>query len=221
MQTLEQLAADPGESVDLAHGWLLHAVQPVALEQARAALAEPASAVPDTAASRLGKLRIFAVPYIACGGKQEFVAAEPPQGETHSSLWLENPGRTDLFVSLLDTNEHDAGFELLAALADLLVPRMTNEEFALYAALLERELREAVTGEIDSDALDVKQAATPDYVAVSLASTLAEYMHALWHDVEIRQGEMHLPSRFLRKRFELLRGIFPANPGYVLFKPRK
>lgn len=213
MQSLEDVAETPGESVELAHGWLLYAVQPVTLEQAQAALAEPASAVPDTAASRLGKLRILAVPYIACGGKQEFVTSEPPEGEMHSSLWLESPGRADLFVSMLDTNEHDAGFELLAALADLLVPRLTDEEFAAYAALLERELREAVTGEIDADAFEAKQSGWPEYAATSLASTLAEYMHALWHNVEVREGEMHLPARFLRKRFELLRRIFPPTPA--------
>lgn len=97
-------------------------------------------------------------------------------------------------------------------------PSLRERSSKRYLALLGRELREAVTGEIDEEALEAKEAGTENYPSLSFSGTLADYMHALWHDVEIRQGEMHLPARFLRKRFELLRDIFPPNPGYVLFK---
>jgi hypothetical protein len=218
MQRIEEVAAAGGESVEMAHGWKLFSVAPVELSQVQAALAGPAAAVPEAAARRLGMLRFFAVPYLACGGRHDFVSADPPAGETHSSVWLETAGGRDVFLSFLDANEHDVGFELLAAVGELLVPRFTEQEFKAYAALLGRELKEAVAGEIDQEALEAKETAADDYPSVSLASTLAEYMHALWHDVEVRQGPLDLPTRFLRRRFELLREIFPPNPGYVLFK---
>jgi hypothetical protein len=193
------------------------ALPPVTPAEAEGMFREPAAAVPADAAARLGSLRLFAVAYIACGGEREFATDSPPQSDTHSSLWLERDGGFDLFLSLRDTNPHDAGFELLAAVADLLVPRFGDEEFAAWAALLERELNQAAEGEIDEDALEARRAMSEDYAAVSLASTVAEYMHALWHDVHVRQGPGHLEPQFLRRRLEWLRELFPPNPGYRLF----
>ena len=156
--------------------------------------------------------------YLECRGEAEFVSAEPPAAERHSSLWLEPPEGIHLFLSFADADAHDTGFELLAALGEVLVPRLSDEEFARYARLIERELREGAAGEIDEEALEARNSAQADYVSVSLTSTLAEYMHALWHDVEVRRGPQHLAPKFLRRRFQLLQELFPPNPGYTLFR---
>ena len=55
------------------------------------------------------------------------------------------------------------------------------------------------------------------YRDVSFVSTMAEYMHGLWHDVQIRLGAEHLPLAPLRRRLELLAELFPPNPGYRVF----
>lgn len=236
MRTVEEVAAEAGEGTEMAHGWGLHAVAPVTLAEAEAVLKEPAAAVPGSAAKRLASLRVFAVPYLSCGGEAEFVATEAPAGEMHSSLWLEREeaqagsgngsrGRQaagiDLFITIRDANAHDAGFELLAAVADLLAPRLSDDEFLAYARLLQQEMAEGAAGEIDEDALEARDSADPDYVAISLAATLAEYLHALWHDVEVRQGAGHLAAPFLRRRFEWLAGILPPDPGQTLFRSDK
>ncbi len=218
MIPVEEVAGSAGAAIELAHGWLLCATAPLSPEQAEAVLCEPAAAVPHSAASRLGSLRLYAVSYLACGGEADFASDEPTQGEQHSSLWLERPEGLHLFLSFGDASAHDTGFELLAALGELLVPRLSDEEFARYAKLLERELHEGARGEIDEDALEARNSGQEDYVSVSLAGTLAEYMHALWHDVELRHGPEHLPTKFLRRRFDLLRELFPPNPGYNLFR---
>jgi hypothetical protein len=95
--------------------------------------------------------------------------------------------------------------------------------------LLDDELQRGVTGEIDEDALGAKQrlltyqtwrrrrAQFNRYCETSFASTLAEYMHGLWHDVQIRVGPEHLPLPALRRRLELLAEMFPPNPGYRVF----
>jgi hypothetical protein len=243
MRTVEQVAAEARASVELAHGWLAFAIEPITLPEAEAALREPAVAVPAAAAARLGALRLWAVPFLACGSETEFVSDRPPEGESHSSLWLESHvgaaprgrpawaatedgGRPrgvaptppiDLFISFRDANAHDAGFELLAAAGELLARRTSDEEFAAYARLIEEELREGSAGEIDEEALEAREAADPDYLTVSLASTLAEYMHALWHDVEVRHGPEDLAEKYLARRFRLLAQWFPPNPGCRLF----
>ncbi len=218
MLTVEEALESAGPGLELAHGWLLHALEPISPAEAEAVLRGPAAAVPDSLAARLGALRIYAAAYLECRGEQEWVSAAPPAGESHSSLWLERPEGLALLLSFRDADAHDTGFELLAALGELVVPRLTDEEFVRYAQLIERELREGVTGEIDEESLEAREAAQADYVMVSLASTLAEYMHALWHDVEVRQGPEHLAPQFLRRRLELLQEMFPPNPGYILFR---
>ena len=55
------------------------------------------------------------------------------------------------------------------------------------------------------------------YRDVSFVSTVAEYMHGLWHDVQIRVGPKHLPVADLRRRMNLLAELFPPNPGYRVF----
>ncbi len=100
---------------------------------------------------------------------------------------------------------------------------------ARFGKLLDEELQRGVTGEIDEEVLAAKQrllayqtwrrrrAQFDRYGAASFASTLAEYMHGLWHDVQIRVGPEHLPLPALRRRLELLAEMFPPNPGYHLF----
>lgn len=129
VQRVKEVAATRGESLELAHGWVLRVIEPVTLESARAVLAEAAAAVPASAAARIGELRIFAVPFISCQGKEDFIAVQRPEGELHSSVWLEKRGGTDLFLAFFDVPEHDVGFELLAAVAELVLPQLTGKEF--------------------------------------------------------------------------------------------
>src|SRR3989442_1637516 len=53
--------------------------------------------------------------------------------------------------------------------------------------------------------------------AASFVSTVAEYMHGLWHDVQIRVGPEHLPVPQLRRRMTLMSEMFPPNTGYRIF----
>jgi hypothetical protein len=86
-----------------------------------------------------------------------------------------------------------------------------------------------VRGEIDEESLTAKQALLAirpwrrsrlqyePYRDISLVSTVAEYMHGLWHDVQIRVGAEHLPLQQLRRRMTLMSNLFPPNPGYAVF----
>jgi len=218
-QRVEEVSAAPGQGMELAHGWMLYALEPPSMAEAAAVLRDPAQAVPAVLARRLGALRLLAVPYLKCGGDAEYVTGQPPEGDTHSSLWLERPDGPDLFLSFGDGAAHDTGFELLAAVADLLVRYISGWEFTEYLRLIQNELDSGVPGEIDEDSLAAKRAGEPGYVTASLAATLSEYMHALWHDVEVRSGPDHLPAEHVRLRLELLQRLFPPNPGSTLFRP--
>jgi hypothetical protein len=196
----------------------------------RTMVREPAQAVPASVAQRLGKVRVLIVPYVSCSQAGDLVCFSKPQGETHSSVWLEADQHTHLILPCRELDAHDTGFEFLASIAELLHPRLESQELERYSQLIEGELRAGVTGEIDEDALAAKQPVIRSrtshrrgrspferYRDVSFVSTMAEYMHGLWHDVQIRVGPEHLPLPQLRSRMNLLAEMFPPNPGFKVF----
>ena len=190
---------------------------------------EPAQAVPDAIAQRLGRLRLLLVPYVACTPDGDLVSFTKPGGEAHTSVWAEVGGMTRVVLACRELDAHDTGFELLGCIAELLRPRLKAQELSAFDKLLDDELRQSFTGEIDEEALRAKKALVgrgskrhnreefEKYRDVSLIETLTEYMHGLWHDVQIRVGPEHLPLPQLRLRMDLLARLFPPNEGYQVF----
>ncbi len=214
----------------IAHEWEMHSAVALTPAEERTMVREPAQAVPVSIARRLGKVRVLIVPYVACVESGDLVCFSKPSGETHSAVWMEANERINLVLTCRELDSHDTGFEFLASVSELLRPRLTNLEIERYSQLLHEELRMGVFGEIDEEASAAKQPllrgrtlhrGSPEqferYRDTSLASTLAEYMHGLWHDVQIRVGPGHLPLPQLRRRMDLLAEMFPPNPGYRVF----
>lgn len=214
----------------LSHHWELHSAVLLTPAEERMMIREPAQAVPDTAAARLGAVRVLLVPYVSCSPEGDLVCFSKPKGETHSSVWLEAEDRIHLVLPCRELDAHDTGFEFLASIAELLHPRLDSDQLERYSRLLEEELDAGVRGEIDEDALAAKQPLLKTrsvsrrgrspferYRDVSFVSTMAEYMHGLWHDVQIRVGPDHLPLPQLQRRMKLLAALFPPNEGYRVF----
>lgn len=207
----------------------MHSAVTLSPSEERTMVREPARAVPQTIAKRVGKVRILMVPFVACFPTGDMVAFSNPDGDKHSTVWIESKSRVDMVLACRDLDAHDTGCEFLASIAELLQTRLTAEELARYTSLLLEELRNGFEGEIDEDAYEAKQplhrrnqwlrtgSQFVTYRDISFTSTCAEYMHGLWHDVQIRIGPEHLPVRALRKRMALLAELFPPNPGYQLF----
>jgi len=224
----DYVRADRSPISRLAHQWEMHSAILLSPAEERNMVREPAQAVPDSIAERLGPLRLLLVPYIACTKEGDFVSFSKPEGEAHTSVWVDVEGSTRVVLACRELDAHDTGFELLACVAELLRPRLTSGEVSQFQRLLESEMREGVTGEIDEEAARAKEALAgrsgrrrsqefESYRDISLVETLAEYMHGLWHDVQIRVGPEHLPLPQLRLRLELLSRLFPPNEGYSVF----
>jgi len=219
--------------VPLSHfsnGWEFHAAVALTPAEERSIFREPAQAIPQSIVERLGKVRVLAVPFVACTEQGDAICSSKPQGDTHSSVWVTSNERTDLILPCRELDAHDTGFEFLASVAELLRPRLTSQELERFSQLLEAELRAGVHGEIDEEAFAAKGQLTANrfrrhfggehfdhYRDVSFASTVAEYMHGLWHDVQIRTGGDHLPVPELRRRMVLMSEMFPPNEGYQVF----
>jgi hypothetical protein len=213
----------------LAHGWEIHSTITLTPAEERTMVREPAQAVPASIAQRIGPLRVLMVPYIACVESGDVVCTAKPESETHTAAWVETSERTNLLLACREVDAHDTGFEFLASIAELLRPRLGISELAAYDELLDEELRHGVRGEMDEESLTAKQALLAirpwrrsrlqyePYRDISLVSTVTEYMHGLWHDVQIRVGPEHLPLPQLRRRLNLMSKLFPPNPGYAVF----
>ena len=213
----------------LAHDWEFHSAIPLTPAEERTMVREPAQAVPAAIAERLAKVRVLLVPYVACFESGDMVSFSKPEGETHSAVWVETSERINLVLACRELDPHDTGFEFLGSIAESLRAKLSSQETDRYAQLLEDELQRGVRGEIDEEALAAKQALLRGrawrrsyaqlerYREISRISTVAEYMHGLWHDVQIRVGPEHLPVPELRRRMTLLAEMFPPNPGYRVF----
>ena len=213
----------------LAHDWEFHAGLTLTPAEERTMIREPAQAVPDAIAGRLGKLRVLAVPYIACLETGDVISRSKPKGEAHTAAWVEMDDRINVLLACRELDAHDTGFEFLGSVAELLRPRLTDFELAEFSRLLEEEVRIGVRGEIDEEALNAKQVYLASrnarrhrgqferYRDSSFVSTAAEYVHGMWHDVQIRVGPEHLPVPQLRRRMDLMAQLFPPNPGYQVF----
>ncbi len=215
---------------NLPHGWEMHSAVQLTPAEDRTMVREPAQTVPDSIAERLGKIRVLVVPWVACFEAGDQVSFIKPKGETHSAVWVESSERIHLLLPCRELDPHDTGLEFLASIAELLRPRLASHELDRFSRLLEDELRAGVPGEIDEDARAAKQPLSgrrprrrrnPEllehYRDIAFVSTTAEYMHGLWHDVQIRIGPEHLPLPQLRRRLTLLAEMFPPNEGYSLF----
>lgn len=213
----------------LAHDWELHSAVLLSPAEERNMVREPAQAVPETVANRLGPVRLLLVPYIACTPDGDFVSSSKPEGESHTSVWVDVEMTTRVVLACRELDAHDTGFELLACVAELLRPRLKTREMAEFQGLLEDELKKGITGEIDEEAGRAKLALVnrtsrrrdarefETYRNLAFVETMAEYIHGLWHDVQIRVGPEHLPLEQLRARLGLMAKLFPPNEGYRVF----
>ncbi len=213
----------------LAHEWELHSAVTLSPAEERTIVREPVQAVPAAIAQRLGKVRVLVVAYIACLETGDVICRQKPKGDAHTAAWLETPERINVLLASRELDAHDTGFELLGSVAELLRPRLATSELDAYSQILEEEVRHGVRGEIDEEALNAKQTYLASrsgrrvrvqferYRDISFASTATEYVHGLWHDVQIRVGPEHLPVAQLRRRMDLLAALFPPNPGYHVF----
>jgi hypothetical protein len=147
------------------------------------------------------------------------------ENEDIASQWTHTEDTLEITVSTEGVDPHDVALELLVCLGQVLWEKATAAERCGWLTLLGAEVDASVHGEIDEDALGAKrellssrQAARSrrrlqHYASVSFASTAAEYIHCMWHDVTVRAGPEDLPAEWLRRRVEFMAKSFPPDRG--------
>src|SRR2546426_316228 len=119
---------------------------------------------------------------------------------------------------------------LYSAIASLMARRWSGETQESYFRVLREELSSEVNGEVDERSWHLKQGLLRrqtnirretklfrEYAVQSFSDTLTLYLHGICCDIDVETGPRQMPSRYLRKRLELLHSLYPPPDGFAVF----
>jgi hypothetical protein len=161
----------------------------------------------------------------------DFVVTDrPAEGRQSWASQISFENETVLVFALKEQDVAEYHYRLYRHLAGLIADKWSVEAAARYKALIREELSTTVHGEVDDESWQAKQALlrrqsnvkreSPlfgDYVRQSFVDTLTLYLHGICCDIDVETGPRQLPSRYLRKRLNLLKLLYPAPEGYSVF----
>lgn len=219
---------------------------PMSEEVLKEYLEEPIAALPPKIAAMLPRISILLVPYLerAAGVKlkgssrralekqlSDFVVSERPAENQIS--WVSQVAFENETVLVFALKEHDVAeyhYRFFRHLAALLADKWESDAMTKYLGIVRDELNAAVHGEVDEESWQAKQTLLRrqnsvkkesgpfmDYARLSFIDTLTLYLHGICCDIDVETGPRQLPSRYLRKRLNLIRGIYPPPNGYAVF----
>ena len=154
----------------------------------------------------------------------------PADGRSIPWASLRLNGNALLLFGVEDVEVADYHYHLYHELARIAVDQMDSEKLRDYNGMLREELINHVNGEVDDHSWSLKQALRRrqtnmkretkgflEYARESFIDTLTLYLHGICCDIDVETGPRQLPSRYLRKRLELIEDLFPPPTGYAVF----
>jgi hypothetical protein len=208
-------------------------VMPVAEEDLKQYLHDPIAALPPGAAKTLPKVGVVLVPYLdrVNGRASELVTFErPPDHRYAYSAVVHGESLVTLVMAIKEEEVANYHYTLYNEIAGVIGGRLKGEQRESFDRLLREELSGEVHGEVDDRSWHLKQSFLRrqinvrketklfrDYARQAFQDTLTLYLHGICCDIDVETGPRQLPSRYLRKRLELLISLFPPPEGYVVF----
>jgi hypothetical protein len=161
----------------------------------------------------------------------DFVVTErPAEGKQSWASQVIYENETVLVFALKEQDVAEYHYRLYRRLATLVAENWSNEAASTYKALIRDELTAAVHGEVDDESWQSKQTLIrrqanvnrdsplfSDYVRQSFIDTLTLYLHGICCDIDVETGPRQLPSRYLRKRLNLFKTLYPPPSTYAVF----
>jgi hypothetical protein len=206
---------------------------PVAEDDLRQYLQDPVEALPAVVSDLLPKIGIVLAPFLERGATRTSVSVvqeKPPEPKLLFSTRVETGELATLFFTVKDEQVSDYHYYFYDELAALLSHRCPARSQDTWHGVLREELNAEVHGEVDEKSWHLKQillrrpmAARKDgkpfraYARQSFEDTMTLYLHGLCCDIDVETGPRQLPSRYLRKRLEALKNLFPPPEGHAVF----
>lgn len=208
-------------------------ILPVPEDDLREYVHDPIGALPREIFGILPPTGIVLAPYLerAAGkGFPSVVYEKPPDSKLIFATRVDGEDFATFFFTVKDEQVSDYHYFLYDALSTLIAEKAAPETMAEWSGLIRREIDAEIHGEVDEGSWRLKQAVLRrqpttrtsgkpfrEYARQSLEDTLTLYLHGVCCDIDVDPGPRQLPSRYLRKRLELLRGLFPPPEGYAVF----
>lgn len=220
---------------------------PMSDEVVKEYLEEPVAALPPCLAAMLPRISILLVPYLercgerGAGAKRkpraalekvgEFVVAERPlEGRQSWASQVSFENETVLVFALKEQDVAEYHYRLYRRLAALLAEKWSTEAALNYKSMIREELTARIHGEVDDESWQAKQTLLrrqtnvlresplfAAYLRQSFIDTLTLYLHGICCDIDVETGPRQLPSRYLRKRLNLMKSLYPPPSRYAVF----
>jgi hypothetical protein len=232
--TVDELINKVGpEMTPLGANFSYFLVTPVAEEDLKQYLEDPIAALPPAVSAALPKVGILLVPYLekANGKGGDQVTFEKPP-EQRQIYWTRAARRDVAMLAFAVKDEemaeyHYSFYNAVAGLiADAAADSPAREKFY---GLIREELGADVHGEVDERSWRLKQSLVrrqtntrketklfQEYARQAFEDTLTLYLHGICCDIDVETGPRQMPSRYLRRRLELLTSIYPPPKGYAV-----
>jgi hypothetical protein len=230
---VDELAARfRGEMIPLTNKFCYFSILPMAEEDLRQYLHEPVAAIPPAVIAVLPQVGVLLAPYLEKGmGKEKdsVVFERPPDGRQILLARCDLDGLIVLALGAKEVEVADYHYQLYAALAALVADHWPPDAQERFYRALREELSAEIHGEVDEKSWHLKQALLRrqtnvrketklfrDYAHQAFVDTLTLYLHGACCDIDVETGPRQMPSRYLRRRLELLISLFPPPEGYAV-----
>lgn len=221
-----------GEMIPVTSKFSYFSTLPIAEDDLRHYLHDPISALSPSVVALLPHTDVILAPYLEKGN-----------GKTADSVSFERPvearqmgaARRDkgdaivLAMGVKDVEVADYHYQFYSALAGLVAERWSPEVQERFYQAIREELSAEVHGEVDEKSWHLKQSLLRrqtnvrketklfrEYARQAFEDTLTLYLHGTCCDIDIETGPRQMPSRYLRRRLELLISLFPPPEGYAV-----
>jgi hypothetical protein len=231
--TVEDLATRfRGEMIPLTSKFSYFCTLPMPEEDLKQYLHDPIAALSPAALATLPHVDLFLAPYLEKGnGKSgDAVSFErPSEGRYIPASRSDQGDSAVLALGVKDIEVADYHYRFYNSLAAMVVDHSSQEIQERFHRTIREELSAEVHGEVDEKSWHLKQALLRrqtnvrketklfrEYARQAFEDTLTLYLHGTCCDIDVETGPRQMPSRYLRRRLELLLSIFPPPEGYAV-----
>ena len=231
--TVEELAARfRGEKIPLTSKFSYFATLPVAEEDLRQYLNDPIAAISPAIVAALPQVGLVLAPYLEKGngkGVDSITFERPAENRYLAVARRDLDDMTMLALGIKEVEVADYHYQLYSALSAVVAERWSQDVQERFFRTIREELSADVHGEVDERSWHLKQALQRrqtnvrketklfrEYARQAFEDTLTLYLHGTCCDIDVETGPRQMPSRYLRRRLELLVSLFPPPEGYAV-----
>jgi hypothetical protein len=231
--TVEELAARfRGEMIPVTNRFSYFSMLPIAEEDLRQYLNDPIAAVSPAITAAVPRIGILLVPYLEKGNGKEgdcVTFERPAETRQIPASAREIGDAVVLALAVRDLEIADYHYQFYNALSGVVAERWSQEIQERFFRTIREELSAEVHGEVDEKSWHLKQALLRrqtnvrketklfrEYARQAFEDTLTLYLHGTCCDIDVETGPRQMPSRYLRRRIELLMSLFPPPEGYAV-----